>query len=1046
MSRFLELLMVAAVVVWTLTVGVEITLDHALSAANAREDPTVRDVTDVHAAAGRASLSWLGGIAALALGRLAVGRRRHDIAVHSVLPTITVMTAAGLLLHWGYGDPLRARLLTAPGFAQGVLLGGTIACLAAVVPWQPDRWARRLTGPLVVMAIAALAVLWIKGEAPGGSGAKISFYGVQPIEGVKLAFVIVLAMVLGGKAEQLRYQRARRGPFHVPRPRLLLPAVALLAVLFVGLFLVRDLGPTLILSLVFLGFYYVATRSWVELALVTAALVLMVAWLASDAPGFVPPNVATRIDMWLDPWLNGRGGGDQLAAALWAFAAGGVGGRGLGQAAVGVLPAGHTDLVLAHWAEVAGLAGLALYGACFIALVLQGLWIAYANRTPERMLLACGLSLLLLAQGMVIFAGSTGLLPLTGVVVPFLSFGKSSMVTFLLLVAVLLRLAVDGQPRADRDELRQLRGGIGWVMAATMVAAIGALVVGADRTVLTRDATLLRPVLAMGSDDTVFLRYDPRMRAIARRLIRGDILDRDGRPLAATDKDGRRRYPLGSALGTLLGPLNPAVQTPPWAIEGLADEHLRGLPPATRTLAVWIEQHPDETDDRGEHRRVPDRILFTIPHGYRSEDHERARVLQGPDTTLWFTRLRQIDYRSLLPLARLNGQAREDAIHAVATDVAARSVRLTLDARLQQRAADIVRDIAARGQAAAAVVLDVDSGHVLARAQWPDYDPGQPETWLEPVMKGEPRFTGSYGPWKDKTGVGGPYQSGSIFKVYTALAWIRAGMGATDHGCGARGLDTFACVERDAQGPYFTRPGWSRAIHDSHSNTDGVIELTRALEVSCNVFFAQLGLALGPEPLRDLAVAGLEVDSGTDLDPGQAGSRRLASTAFGQGAARMHVSEAARMVAAVGAGGRYRKCPPTMLLGVPCTETALLDDPAATTPILAGLRQVVESGTARRLREPTGVRVYGKTGTATDPGRIDEVPYGLRRGANHQEHSWFVALAESATYRSCLPDSPGRLAFAVVVPRGGAGNGPALAITELLVAAAADLGYLANLQ
>jgi cell division protein FtsI/penicillin-binding protein 2 len=198
------------------------------------------------------------------------------------------------------------------------------------------------------------------------------------------------------------------------------------------------------------------------------------------------------------------------------------------------------------------------------------------------------------------------------------------------------------------------------------------------------------------------------------------------------------------------------------------------------------------------------------------------------------------------------------------------------------------------------------------------------------------------------------FQAGSVAKLFTALAAVRTDAVVEGAGCAARAQPRFACVARDAQGPLFTRPGWPRPIHDHHEDAPhGQIELARALAESCNVYFAQLGLALGGDALRALRDAGVEVGYTPGVfEPGAAESRRLASTAFGQGAMVMSPMQAARLVAAIAGGGTYRRCPPTMELGAACAETALIDDPARLAPILAGMRLVMTDGTGRRLTEP----------------------------------------------------------------------------------------------
>lgn len=212
--------------------------------------------------------------------------------------------------------------------------------------------------------------------------------------------------------------------------------------------------------------------------------------------------------------------------------------------------------------------------------------------------------------------------------------------------------------------------------------------------------------------------------------------------------------------------------------------------------------------------------------------------------------------------------------------------------------------------------------------------------------------------------------------------------------------------------------------------------------MSCNATFAQVGLALGPEPMRRLVEDGLEVDWRGSFDPGPPGSFALASTAYGQGAARMSVLQAARMVAAVGAGGVYRRCPSDLLLDAPCEERRLLDDPQDAGLLLAGMRDAVERGTARRVAGMEGARLYAKTGTATDDGRSDEAPYGIRLGAEAAPHAWAVVLAEPETTPSCAAQAPGRLAVAVVLARAGYGGEAALPVAAEIVDAARARGYL----
>jgi len=315
-------------------------------------------------------------------------------------------------------------------------------------------------------------------------------------------------------------------------------------------------------------------------------------------------------------------------------------------------------------------------------------------------------------------------------------------------------------------------------------------------------------------------------------------------------------------------------------------------------------------------------------------------------------------------------------------------------------------------------------------------DPGQP-AWQKRVLLDDAaylrRFRGAYGEWPDKTGVQGMFQAGSVGKLVTALAAVRAG--ATD----AR----YACRDADAQGPLFTLRGWPKPIHDhAGDRPHGTPDLVEALAVSCNVYFGQLGLALGPEPFAALRRDGLEVGYGAAFEAGPPGSRQLASTAFGQGAMVMSVMQAARVVAAIAAGGRYVRCPSAMAADAPCAEAALVSEPDRLRPVLAGMRRVMTAGTGARLQPPADVRVYGKTGTADVRGFAGEEPFGIAPAAPAAPHSWFVAIAEPASVAELAPAARGRLAIAVVVPRGGTGATAAGPLAMQIIAAARELGYL----
>jgi cell division protein FtsW (lipid II flippase) len=967
------------------------------------------DGETVRSLARQASLYVTAGVAVLAAARLVgpgglgVRGRRAEVAsplaVPWLLPAAVAAALFGLAIHLATVEVSRgvAQIPSAAGFAQGFLIGCIVAGGILVAPVDLAQLASRARVPIAIVIAAIFGALAVAGAGPAGSGTRINLGPVQPIELVKLLAIVFLAAYLGARAPELRWQRRRLLGLRWPRLELLLPAIAVLLGIVAGLRLVGDLGPVLLLALVFLGMFFVVSRAtgWVvvAIALLVAVLVVLGHWPSLAGSG----TVKTRLVMWQAPWSNGLTNGHQLGEGLWAFSAGGWSGQGLAHAATPLVPAGKTDLVLATLTEQLGAGGLIAYQLALAAIVFGALHVAARSRTAERVLIASGIAILVLAQWLVILGGTLGYLPLTGIVVPFVSAGRSSMVVFLALAAIAVRLSIDARVRAPSAELEELHAAVRGVR--NLAAAVIALAIGAGVAAATADRveTSARGIVTRLGDGTLIHRQNPRLVALAARIRRGPILDRNGAPLATSATMTARSYPLGAAMGTLLGVAPSRVLLPAWALERQLDPRLRGYPERT-----------------GGPR-------------YRQFD---ARAGAGP--------LPWPDLRALVPLLDLDDAARDAAIAARDADIAARSVHLTLDARLQARIAALARKAVAKHRrvgAAAAAVIDADTGQVLARVQVPDYDPNKP-SWQDHVLAGDAaflqRFRGAYGEWPDKTGLQGMFQAGSVGKLFTAIAAVRAG---------AEG-SRFACREADAQGSLFTRPGWPRPIHDhTGDRPHGAIDLAQAIAVSCNVYFAQLGLALGPDPLAELRRDGLAVSYAAVLVPGAAGTRQLASTAFGQGAMVMNVMQAARLVAAIAAGGRYRTCPPTMELDAMCPELSLVSDPAALGPVIEGMRRVMTAGTGAGLSPPAGVRVYGKTGTADVRGFAGEAPFGISPAAPAAPHAWFVAFAEPATSEPS-PIAPGRLAVAVVVPRGGTGASAAGPLAMQILAAAHELGYL----
>jgi cell division protein FtsW (lipid II flippase) len=338
------------------------------------------------------------------------------------------------------GQMMTSRLEPSLGSRQGVwvLIGLGMMTLVGLLP--SIGWLSRYRYTWATLAIVLQVLTLVFGQDPNGSGAALWFVvgpvSIQPTEAVKLLLVGFLAAYLEDNRELLAMAGRRIGRLHLPPPAYLAPILVMVGVALVLFWLQKDLGPALLFSTVLLAMLYVASgrASYVVMGLV---LLVMGGTLASR----VFEHVHTRVLIWLDPWSQRDTLGYQLVQALYAFASGGVFGAGLDMGAPRYIPAVHTDFVIAAIGEELGLVGTLAVVNLFVLLVVRGFVIALTARKEFSALLAAGLTCVLALQALIILAGTLELIPLTGITLPFVSYGGSSVVTNFLIVGLLLRIS-----------------------------------------------------------------------------------------------------------------------------------------------------------------------------------------------------------------------------------------------------------------------------------------------------------------------------------------------------------------------------------------------------------------------------------------------------------------------------------------------------------------------------------------------------------------------------------------------------------------------------
>jgi cell division protein FtsW (lipid II flippase) len=257
----------------------------------------------------------------------------------------------------------------------------------------------------------------------------------------KLALIVFFAGYLVQKRELLALAGRRVMGVDLPRARDLGPVLVAWGLSLLILVRERDLGSSLLFFGIFLVLLYVATQRWSWL-LIGLGLFLVGAAIAAT---FIP-HVGDRFDVWLHPldrelYDKTFGGSYQLAQGLFGMATGGIFGTGLGQGHPDIVPYANTDFIAAALGEELGLAGVMAALTLYLLVVGRGLRTAVATRDPFGKLLAAGHAFGLALQVFVQVGGVTGLIPLTGLTLPFLSYGGSSLVSNWALLALLLRVS-----------------------------------------------------------------------------------------------------------------------------------------------------------------------------------------------------------------------------------------------------------------------------------------------------------------------------------------------------------------------------------------------------------------------------------------------------------------------------------------------------------------------------------------------------------------------------------------------------------------------------
>uniref|UniRef100_UPI0039A50E25 FtsW/RodA/SpoVE family cell cycle protein n=1 Tax=Ornithobacterium rhinotracheale TaxID=28251 RepID=UPI0039A50E25 len=429
-------------------------------------------------------------------------------------------------------------------------------------------------------SILLMILLLIFGSGPEGSGVKVNLGPIQVSELSKYLMIFFFAKYFTANHEYFR---------RIPDNNWLIKhniKMLIFFVILIGIYAVLgDLGPAMVLCLTFLFFYSFAKNEFISmilyaltyvcvlfgvsylfpkdsttLAIVSAIVCVILAIYTllirkKEESGFFivllisafiileifpfsfAKRLADRNGMFRNIWENSLNGGDQIAQGVWSLNSGGWTGQGLGNGFSNVMPAYHTDMIFQSIGEEMGLIMLVILLFAFIVLFYRSLLVAKESGKPLLFYFMAGIGIVTLIQLSVIVGGSLGLIPLTGISVPFLSKGNSSLMINLFFFGLLVILSHIKGSKIEREYTFKTFSNINAFSVITFFTIVLIFVLRLLFLQWNSNDLMIKPVIVLNKKGEYQLSENPRISIISRKLIPGDIYDRNGKLLATSDKN-----------------------------------------------------------------------------------------------------------------------------------------------------------------------------------------------------------------------------------------------------------------------------------------------------------------------------------------------------------------------------------------------------------------------------------------------------------------------------------------------------------------------------
>lgn len=494
----------------------------------------------------------------------------------------------------GIGIAFVTRLAPELAMRQVMWLFFGVVCMLLVLIFLKnlDRIANyKYTLMIVGFLLLLSPLLPVVGQEIYGSRIWLNIAGIsfQPGEIAKILIVLFLAGYLAQNREMLSIFTHRIGPFKIPDLATLVPLLVMWVISLLIVIFEKDLGSALVVFFVFITMLYVATgkKTYLIIGFVLIAIGGVAAFLLFD-------HVQVRVDTWLDPFKDATGDGYQLVQAIFSIADGGLFGVGIGNGMSDQIPIVESDFIFAAIAEETGLLGAAGLLLLYLCFAIRGLVTAARAKSDVSSFIAVGLTASIILQAFIIVGGVTRLIPLTGLTLPFVSQGGSSLLASFIAIGFLLRCGdqstglgtemISGTGTLSSESVLG-RVSLGKRLTKTMIAfsVLFALLVA--------NLTLIMVVQA---NDYKNMPSNNHTLAREARTERGTISTYDNVVLAQSvlQDDGtyKRVYPSGTLAAHVVGYASEAYGTA--GIEASYNDTLKGQ----RNYASWVDVVNAATD------------------------------------------------------------------------------------------------------------------------------------------------------------------------------------------------------------------------------------------------------------------------------------------------------------------------------------------------------------------------------------------------------------------------------------------------------------------